>query len=82
MILIKLWMMEGMRLCSSTKGKEFEKCAKDKNDLPNPESTSNPEFKCVLQTILDSIKVGPTHGVQWQRMAVVSASRPLLAFIG
>ncbi len=82
MILIKLWMMEGMRLCSSTKGKEFEKCAKDKNDLPNPESTSNPEFKCVLQTILDSFKVGPTHGVQWQRLAVMSASRPLLAFIG
>jgi adenosylhomocysteinase len=49
------------------KGKEFEeKFAKDKNDLPNPESTSNPEFKCVLQTILDSIKVDPT---KWSRMA-------------
>merc|ERR1712169_48730 len=29
-------------------------------------STSNPEFKCVLQTILDSIKVDPT---KWTRMA-------------
>jgi len=49
------------------KGKEFEeKYAKDKNDLPNPESTNNPEFKCVLQTILDSIKVDPT---KWSRMA-------------
>merc|ERR1712032_328895 len=49
------------------KGKEFEeKFAKDKNDLPNPESTNNPEFKCVLQTILDSIKVDPT---KWSRMA-------------
>merc|ERR550537_972950 len=48
-------------------GKEFEeKYAKDKNDLPNPDSTSNPEFKCVLQTILDSIKVDPT---KWTRMA-------------
>merc|ERR1712157_521797 len=51
------------------KGKEFEeKFAKDKNDLPNPESTNNPEFKCVLQTILDSIKVDPT---KWSRMAKV-----------
>jgi len=49
------------------KGRELEeKYAKDKNDLPNPESTSNPEFKCVLQTILDSIKVDPT---KWTRMA-------------
>merc|ERR1711957_924922 len=31
-----------------------EKYAKDKS-LPDPNSTSNPEFKCVLQTIADSI---------------------------
>merc|ERR1712093_189201 len=50
------------------KGKEFEeKYAKDKS-LPDPNSTSNPEFKCVLQTILDSIKVDPT---KWSRMAKV-----------
>merc|ERR1712232_717899 len=47
-------------------GKEYEeKYAKDKS-LPDPNSTSNPEFKCVLQTILDSIKVDPT---KWSRMA-------------
>jgi len=50
------------------KGKEFEeKFAKDKS-LPDPNSSSNPEFKCVLQTILDSIKVDPT---KWTRMAKV-----------
>merc|ERR1711913_3386 len=50
------------------KGKEYEeKYAKDKS-LPDPNSTSNPEFKCVLQTILDSIKVDPT---KWTRMAKV-----------
>jgi len=50
------------------KGKEFEeKYAKDKS-LPDPNSTSNPEFKCVLQTIADSIKVDAT---KWSRMAKV-----------
>merc|ERR1711862_567574 len=50
------------------KGKEYEELyAKDKT-LPDPNSTSNPEFKCVLQTILDSIKVDPT---KWSRMAKV-----------
>merc|ERR1712028_276947 len=50
------------------KGKEFEeKYAKDKS-LPDPNSTTNPEFKCVLQTIADSIQVDPT---KWSRMAKV-----------
>jgi len=50
------------------KGKEFEeKYAKDKS-LPDPNSTSNPEFKCVLQTIADSIKLDAT---KWSRMAKV-----------
>jgi len=49
------------------KGKEYEeKFAKDKSDLPNPDSTDNPEFKCVLQLIADSLKVDPT---KWSRMA-------------
>merc|ERR1719503_107831 len=49
------------------KGKEWEeKYAKDNKDVPNPDSTSNPEFKCVLQTILDSLKVDAT---KWTRMA-------------
>merc|ERR1712176_1326205 len=41
------------------KGKEFEETyAKDKT-LPDPESTSNPEFKCILQLIKDSIPLDP-----------------------
>merc|ERR1712021_114172 len=50
------------------KGKEFEeKYAKDKS-LPDPNSTTNPEFKCVLQLIKDSIPVNPT---KWSKMALV-----------
>merc|ERR1712070_242956 len=48
------------------KGKEFEeKFAKD-GTLPDPESTTNPEFKCVLQTLRDSIQVDKT---KYSRMA-------------
>merc|ERR1712187_546929 len=48
------------------KGKEFEeKYAKDKS-LPDPESTTNPEFKCILQLIKDSI---PLDATKWTRMA-------------
>merc|ERR1711896_126109 len=50
------------------KGKEFEeKFAKD-GSLPDPNSTQNPEFKCVLQTIKDSIGVDPK---KWTKMAAV-----------
>merc|ERR1712032_600065 len=48
------------------KGKEFEgKFAKD-GSLPDPASTDNPEFKCVLQLIKDSIQVDKTR---YTRMA-------------
>jgi len=48
------------------KGKEFEeKYAKDKS-LPDPASTTNAEFKCVLQLIRDSI---PLDATKWSRMA-------------
>merc|ERR1719230_72108 len=48
------------------KGKEFEeKYAKDKT-LPDPKDSTNPEFKCVLQTIRDSIQADAT---KWTRMA-------------
>merc|ERR1719371_1419 len=48
------------------KGKEFEeKFAKD-GSLPDPNSTTNAEFKCILQTIRDSIQVDKT---KWTRMA-------------
>merc|ERR1711904_101839 len=47
------------------KGREFEeKYAKDKT-LPDPASSTNPEFKCVLQLVRDSIQVDPT---KWTRM--------------
>merc|ERR1711935_4129 len=48
------------------KGQEFEiKHGKD-GSLPDPNSTTNPEFKCVLQTIRDSIAADKT---KWSRMA-------------
>merc|ERR1712205_278076 len=48
------------------KGREFEeKYAKDKS-LPDPMSTTNAEFKCVLQLVRDSIPRDPT---KWTRMA-------------
>merc|ERR1712232_884175 len=48
------------------KGKEFEeKYAKDKT-LPDPSSTTNPEFKCILQLINDSI---PQDKTKYTRMA-------------
>merc|ERR1719311_781706 len=48
------------------KGKEFEtKFAKD-GTLPDPTSTDNPEFKCVLQLLKDSIQVDKT---KYTRMA-------------
>jgi adenosylhomocysteinase len=50
------------------KGREFEeKFAKD-GSLPDPNSTTNPEFKCVLQTIKDSIGVDKT---KWTRMSKI-----------
>merc|ERR1712078_318593 len=49
------------------KGKEFEeKFAKD-GTLPDPNSTTNPEFKCVLQLLRDSIQVDKT---KYSRMAL------------
>jgi len=48
------------------KGKEFEgKFAKD-GSLPDPASTTNPEFKCILQLLKDSI---PADATKYTRMA-------------
>merc|ERR1719421_172798 len=48
------------------KGKELEaKFAKD-GSLPDPASTTNPEFKCILQLLKDSIQVDAT---KYTRMA-------------
>jgi adenosylhomocysteinase len=50
------------------KGREFEeKYAKDKS-LPDPASTTNAEFKCVLQLIRDSIPRDPT---KWTRQSKI-----------
>merc|ERR1711939_267361 len=47
------------------KGKEYEeKFAKD-GTLPDPNSTTNPEFKCVLTVLKDSI---PLDKTKWTRM--------------
>jgi len=48
------------------KGKEYEeKFAKD-GSLPDPASTTNPEFKCILQLLKESIQVDKT---KYTRMA-------------
>merc|ERR1711968_227797 len=48
------------------KGKEYEeKYAKD-GSLPDPNSTDNAEFKCILQLLKDSIQVDKR---KWTRMA-------------
>merc|ERR1711979_122771 len=50
------------------KGKEFEeKFAKD-GSLPDPNTTDNPEFKCVLQVLKDSIQADKT---KYSRMAAL-----------
>merc|ERR1711971_1117137 len=50
------------------KGKELEaKFAKD-GTLPDPASTENPEFKCILQLLKDSIQVDKT---KYTRMAAI-----------
>merc|ERR1712182_14074 len=50
------------------KGKELEaKFAKD-GSLPDPASTTNPEFKCILQLLKDSIQ---TDATKYTRMAGV-----------
>eukprot|EP00927_Polykrikos_kofoidii_P031576 TRINITY_DN27131_c2_g1_i1.p1 TRINITY_DN27131_c2_g1~~TRINITY_DN27131_c2_g1_i1.p1 ORF type:complete len:497 (+),score=94.30 TRINITY_DN27131_c2_g1_i1:63-1493(+) len=48
------------------KGKEFEDAFAKSGTLPDPSSTTNPEFKCLLQTLKDSILADKT---KWTRMA-------------
>jgi adenosylhomocysteinase len=48
------------------KGAEYEKAFKEKGTVPDPASTTNPEFKCVLSQIAKSLKADPT---KWTRMA-------------
>jgi len=48
------------------KGREYEATYAKTKQLPDPASTTNAEFKCVLQIVRDSIQVDPT---KWTRMA-------------
>jgi len=48
------------------KGKEYEALFAKDGTLPDPSSTTNPEFKCVLQTLKDSIQKDKT---KWTRYA-------------
>merc|ERR1712213_232882 len=48
------------------KGKDAEEAYAKDGSLPDPNSTSNPEFKCILQLIKDSI---PLDATRWTRMA-------------
>jgi len=48
------------------KGKEFEEKYANDGTLPDPSSTDNPEFKCILQLLRDSI---PADKTKYTRMA-------------
>jgi adenosylhomocysteinase len=48
------------------KGKEFEETFAKDGSLPDPASTTNPEFKCILTLIRESIQVNPK---KWTLMA-------------
>merc|ERR1712139_416678 len=48
------------------KGKEWEAAFAKDGTLPDPASTDNPEFKCVLQLLKDSIQADKT---KWTRMS-------------
>merc|ERR1711975_103434 len=50
------------------KGKEWEAQYANDKTLPDPASSTNAEFKCVLQTVRDSIQVDPT---KWTRMSKI-----------
>merc|ERR1712100_697760 len=58
------------------KGKEFEeKYAKDKS-LPDPESTSNPEFKCILNLSRIPFHWMRQSGHAWPKIAVACQKKP------
>merc|ERR1712226_535871 len=48
------------------KGKEFEAAFAKDGSVPNPDDSDNPEFKCVLALIRDSLKINPK---KWTNMA-------------
>merc|ERR1712125_132944 len=48
------------------KGKELEAAFAKDGSIPDPDSTSNPEFRCILSLIRDSLKINPK---KWTAMA-------------
>jgi len=48
------------------KGKEFEAAFAKDGSVPDPESSTNPEYKCILTLIRDSLKISPQ---KWTKMA-------------
>jgi len=48
------------------KGKQWEEEFEKTGKVPDPSTTTNAEFKCVMQTVADSIKVDPK---KWTKMA-------------
>merc|ERR1712193_492699 len=48
------------------KGKEWEEEFAKSGKLPNPDDSNNPEFRCILALVRDSIKVNPK---KWTNMA-------------
>merc|ERR1711959_389004 len=48
------------------KGKEWEDEFAKSGKVPDPSTTTNAEFKCVMQLVADSIKVDPR---KWTKMA-------------
>merc|ERR1712224_660515 len=48
------------------KGKEWEAAFAKDGTLPNPDDSTNPEFKCILALVRDSIKANPK---KWTAMA-------------
>merc|ERR1719453_2922802 len=48
------------------KGREYEAVYAKTKQLPDPATTTNPEMKCVLQLVRDSIQIDPK---KWTKMA-------------
>merc|ERR1739845_121480 len=46
------------------KGKEYEAAFAKDGTLPDPETTTNPEFKCILQLLKDSIPANKTKYIK------------------
>ena len=62
------------------KGKEFEETFAKSGSLPDPANITNPELKCVLLTLRDSIQADKTNYSRMANQSMVSARRRLPVF--